>query len=99
MTIGLGLAARFVLALLLVAVPSFALIDSADLSVPGISDGSDGAVCDDVTRKDHAMPGTPVPPQIEVRPYLVSVPYRLLGREIPPDPARRPPSSRSPPAR
>ena len=99
MTIGLGLAARLFLVLLLVVVPAFALIDPADLPVPGISDGSDGSVCDDATRKDRAPLGTPIPPQIEVRPVLVSAPYRLLGREIPPDPARRPPPSRSPPAR
>jgi hypothetical protein len=99
MTIGLGLAARLFLVLLLVVAPAFALIDPADLPVPGISDGSDSSVCDDATRKDHAPLGPPVTPQIEVRPVLVSAPYRLLGREILPDPARRPPPSRSPPAR
>jgi hypothetical protein len=99
MTIGLGLAARLFLVLLLVVAPAFALIDPADLPVPGISDGSDNGVCDDATRKDRAPLGTLITPQVEVRPVLVSAPYRLLGREILPDPARRPPPSRSPPAR
>ena len=99
MTIGLGLAARLFLVLLLVVVPAFALIDLADLPVPGISDGSDSSICDDATRKDRAPLGTSIAPPIEVRPVLVSAPNRLLGREIPPDPSRQPPPSRSPPAR
>jgi hypothetical protein len=99
MTIGLGLAARLFLVSLLVVVPVFALIDPADLPAPGISDGSDSSACDDAARKDRAPLGPPITPQIEGRPVLVSAPYRLLGREIPPAPARRPPPSRSPPAR
>jgi hypothetical protein len=98
-TIGLGLAARLFLVLLLVVVPSFALIDSPDLPIPGISDGSDGTVCDDVARKDLTPLGTTVTPEMEVRPDVVSAPHRLVWRAIPPDPAHRPPSSRSPPAR
>ena len=99
MTIALGLAARLFLVLLIVVVPAIALTDPADLPVPGISDVSDSSVCDDATRKDRAPLGTSIAPQIEVRPVLVSAPYRLLWREILPDPARRPPPSRSPPAR
>jgi hypothetical protein len=93
----LALAARLLLALLLVAVPPFALIDSADLLVPGISDGSDSSICDDSTRKDHAPLGMGLTPQIDMHPVLVAAPSRLPGREIPRDLARRPPSSRSPP--
>ena len=102
MTIGLGLAARLFLVLLLVVVPAFARIDPADLPVPGISDGSDSGVCDDVTRERPLPLGTPITPQIEVRPVLVSAPNRLLGRGshlTPPvgrlRPAARPPASRA----
>jgi len=95
----LGLAARLLLILLLVVAPSFALIDPTDLAVPGISDGSDNAPAEDVTRKGPAPIGVAIAPQTGEHPVLGSAPYRLLGREIAPDPAGRLPSSRSPPPR
>jgi len=95
----LGLAARLLLILLLVVAPSFGLIDPTDLAVPGISDGSDNGPADDVTRKGPAPIGVAITPQTGEHPVLGSAPYRLLGREITPDPAGRLPSSRSPPPR
>lgn len=99
MTTRLALAARLFLVLLLVVVPAFVLIDPADPPIPGISDGSDDSASGDVTRGDHTSLGTAITSRLEARPVLASAPYRLVGREIPPDPARRPHLSRSPPQR
>jgi hypothetical protein len=98
-TTRLGLAARLFLVLLLVVVPAFVLIDPADSPTPGISDGSDNSASGDVTRGDHTPIGSATTSLLEARPVLTSALYRLSRREIPPDPARRPHSSRSPPQR
>ena len=100
MTTWLGLAARLLLVLLLVVSPSFAVMLPADsLWIPGVSDGSDSGGGDDGSRVVHAplvMPGTPT---LQAASAIASAQFRLLGTEVPSDPARQPSSPRSPPQR
>jgi hypothetical protein len=98
--IGPGFLVRLLLVLLLVASPSLAVINPVDFPwIPGVSDGSDDGAADAGYRGGHAPLVTPSTPWLQARPWMASAQLRLGGSEIPPDPARRPPSSRSPPPR
>jgi hypothetical protein len=100
MTSWLGLAARLVLVLLLVASPAISVIVPADSRViPGVSDGADGGGGDDGTRVVHTPVVTPSTFVLRARPAMASAQFRILGSTGPSDPARRPGSSRSPPQR
>ena len=100
MTTWLGLPARLLLVLLLVVSPSFAvMLPSESLWTPGVSDGSDTGGGDDGSRVVHAPLVTPSTSALQARPAIASVQFRLLGNEVPSDPACWPSSPRSPPQR
>lgn len=101
MTSWLGLTARLVLALLLVALPSTVVLIPADsLMMSGVTDGADGSGGgDDGSRAVHVPVAPPSTTTLETRPVMASAQFRLPGRDAPFGLPHRPGSPRSPPQR